>query len=191
MPPPQRELERVRGGYTSLPRGAVLLLLLGQCLLQTHAFPGVVLPVQDLLLVDELGALRIHQFLAEVLILEQLQHVQTLRVPGSGPQANHQHGSDQKRPAVIQALTQKPWAAYQFSNTNSAHFGSTGFCVSCFCRSSQVSMKPHFQKWENFSSGRFNTAQDHTGTGKQRQTLGANSAILVVSKVRNMYTLEL
>lgn len=57
------------------------LLLLSQRLLQPHALPGVVLPVQQLLLINELGALSIDQLLPEVLILQQLQHVQTVRVP--------------------------------------------------------------------------------------------------------------
>lgn len=57
------------------------LLLFGEGLLQSRAFPGVVLPVQQLLLVNELGALSIDQLLPEVLILQQLQHVKTVRVP--------------------------------------------------------------------------------------------------------------
>lgn len=57
------------------------LLLLSECLLQTHAFPGVVLPVQQLLFINELSALSIDQLLPEVLILQQLQHVETVRVP--------------------------------------------------------------------------------------------------------------
>lgn len=57
------------------------LLLLSECLLQTHAFPGVVLPVQQLLFINELGTLSIDQLLPEVLILQQLQHVETVRVP--------------------------------------------------------------------------------------------------------------
>lgn len=57
------------------------LLLLSQRLLQPHALPGVVLPVQQLLLINELGALSIDQLLPEVFVLQQLQHVQTVRVP--------------------------------------------------------------------------------------------------------------
>lgn len=57
------------------------LLLLSECLLQTHAFPGVVLPVQQLLFINELSTLSIDQLLPEVLILQQLQHVETVRVP--------------------------------------------------------------------------------------------------------------
>lgn len=57
------------------------LLLLSERLLQTHAFPGVVLPVQQLLFIDEFGTLSIDQLLPEVLVLQQLQHVQTVRVP--------------------------------------------------------------------------------------------------------------
>ena len=59
-------------------------LLLGQRLLQARALPGVVLPVQQLLLVDELGTLGVDQLLAEVLVLQQLQHVQAVGVPGRG-----------------------------------------------------------------------------------------------------------
>lgn len=52
-----------------------LLLLFCQRLLQPRAFPGVVLPVQQLLLVNELGALSVDQLLPEVFVLQQLQHV--------------------------------------------------------------------------------------------------------------------
>lgn len=38
------------------------------------------LPVQQLLLVNELGALSVHQLLPEVFVLQQLQHVQAVRV---------------------------------------------------------------------------------------------------------------
>lgn len=62
------------------------LLLLGQRLLQPRALPGVVLPVQQLLLVDEFGALSVDQLLPEVLVLQQLQHVQAVRVPAGGHQ---------------------------------------------------------------------------------------------------------
>ena len=65
-------------------------LLLGQGLLQTRALPGVMLPVQQLLLVDELGTLGVHQLLAEVLVLQQLQHVQAVGIPGR--QAGGRHG---------------------------------------------------------------------------------------------------
>lgn len=37
--------------------------------------------MQQLLLVDELGALSVHQLLPEVLVLQQLQHVQAVGVP--------------------------------------------------------------------------------------------------------------
>lgn len=57
------------------------LLLLGERLLQTHAFPGVVLPMQQLLFIDEFGTLGINQLFPEVLVLQQLQHVQTVGVP--------------------------------------------------------------------------------------------------------------
>ncbi len=60
------------------------LLLLGQRLLQSGAFPRVVLPVQQLLLVDELGALSVDQLLPEVFVLQQLEHVQTVRIPAGG-----------------------------------------------------------------------------------------------------------
>lgn len=58
----------------------LLLLLLRERLLQSGALPAVMLPVEQLLLVDELGALRVHQLLPEVLVLQQLQHVQAVRV---------------------------------------------------------------------------------------------------------------
>lgn len=71
------------GGSVSMWRWLLLwLLLFGQRLLQTHALPGVVLPVQQLLLVDELGALSVNQLLPEVLVLQELQHVQAVRVSG-------------------------------------------------------------------------------------------------------------
>lgn len=56
------------------------LLLFSQRLLQAHTLPGVVLPVQKLLLVDELGTLGVNQLLPEVFILQELQHVQAMRV---------------------------------------------------------------------------------------------------------------
>lgn len=56
----------------SFYRGVVLLLLLSQCLLEAHPFPGIVLPVEDLLLVNKFGTLSIDQFFAEMFILEQL-----------------------------------------------------------------------------------------------------------------------
>lgn len=56
------------------------LLLFSQSLLQAHTFPGVVLPMQKLLLVDELGTLGVNQLLPEVFILQELQHVQAMRV---------------------------------------------------------------------------------------------------------------
>lgn len=62
------------------------LLLLSQRLLKPGAFPGVVLPVQQLLLVDELGTLSIDQLLTEMFILQQLQHVQAVRIPADGNQ---------------------------------------------------------------------------------------------------------
>lgn len=40
--------------------------------------------MQQLLLVDELGALSVHQLLPEVLVLQQLQHVQAVGVPAGG-----------------------------------------------------------------------------------------------------------
>ena len=39
------------------------------------------LPVQDLLVVDELGALRVDQLLPEVLVLQKIEEVQAHRVP--------------------------------------------------------------------------------------------------------------
>lgn len=48
---------------------------------QSHAPPVVVLPVEQLLVINELGARAAHQLLAEMLILQKVQHVQTLRVP--------------------------------------------------------------------------------------------------------------
>lgn len=49
-----------------------MLLLLSQCLLEAHPFPGIVLPVEDLLLINKFGTLSIDQFFAEMFILEQL-----------------------------------------------------------------------------------------------------------------------
>lgn len=69
------------------------LLLLGECLLQTHAFPGVVLPVQQLLFIDEFGTLGINQLFPEVLILQQLQHVQTVGVPVEKRETEKHHHS--------------------------------------------------------------------------------------------------
>lgn len=72
------------GGSIAMRRRRLLLLrllLLSERLLQAHAFPGVVLPVQQLLFIDEFGTLGIDQLLPKVLILQQLQHVQTVRVP--------------------------------------------------------------------------------------------------------------
>lgn len=70
------------GGGVPVWRWLLLgLLLLGQRLLQPGAFPGVVLPVQQLLLVDELGTLSVDQLLPEVFILQQLQHVEAVRIP--------------------------------------------------------------------------------------------------------------
>lgn len=70
-----------------------LLLLLGQRLLQPRALPGVVLPVQQLLLVDELGALSVDQLLPEVLVLQQLQHVEAVGIPvGAETRASRQLG---------------------------------------------------------------------------------------------------
>lgn len=63
------------------------LLLLSQRLLHAGAFPGVVLPMQQLLLVDELGALGVDQLLPEVLVLQKLQHVQAVRIPAEGREA--------------------------------------------------------------------------------------------------------
>lgn len=60
----------------------LLLLLLGESLLEACALAGVVLPVQDLLLVYKLGALGIYQLLPEMLVLQQLQHVQAMRISG-------------------------------------------------------------------------------------------------------------
>ncbi len=48
----------------------LLLLLLRERMLQARPLPGVMLPVQDLLFVYELGTLRIHQLLSEMLILQ-------------------------------------------------------------------------------------------------------------------------
>jgi hypothetical protein len=42
-----------------------------------------VLPVQELLVVDELGARRAHQLSAEMLVLQQIQHVKALGVPAT------------------------------------------------------------------------------------------------------------
>lgn len=56
------------------------LLLFSQCLLQTHTLPGVVLPMQKLLLINELGTLRVNQLLSEVFVLQELQHVQAVRI---------------------------------------------------------------------------------------------------------------
>lgn len=69
------------------------LLLLGKCLLQTHAFPGVVLPVQQLLFIDEFGTLGINQLFPEVLVLQQLQHVQTVGVPVEKRETEKHHRS--------------------------------------------------------------------------------------------------
>lgn len=76
------------GGSVSMRWWLLLwLLLFCQGLLQTHALPGVVLPVQQLLLVDELGALSVNKLLPEVLVLQELQHVQAVRVSaGDGDQ---------------------------------------------------------------------------------------------------------
>lgn len=65
------------------------LLLLGQRLLQPRAFPGVMLPVQQLLLIDEFGALSVDQLLPEVFVLQQLQHVEAVRVPAGGVGSEH------------------------------------------------------------------------------------------------------
>lgn len=79
------------GGSVSMGRWLLLgLLLFSQCLLQTHTLPGVVLPVQKLLLVNELGTLSVNQLLSEVFILQELQHVQAVRVSaGNGDQRSH------------------------------------------------------------------------------------------------------
>lgn len=79
------------GGSVSMGRWLLLgLLLFSQRLLQTHALPGVVLPVQKLLLVNELGTLSVNQLLSEVFILQELQHVQAVRVSaGNGDQRSH------------------------------------------------------------------------------------------------------
>lgn len=69
------------------------LLLLCERLLQTHAFPGVVLPMQQLLFIDEFGTLGINQLFPEVLILQQLQHVQTVRVPVEKRETEKRHRS--------------------------------------------------------------------------------------------------
>ena len=69
------------GGVPVWRRLLLRLLLLGQRLLQPGAFPGVVLPVQQLLLVDELGTLSVDQLLPEVFVLQQLQHVEAVRIP--------------------------------------------------------------------------------------------------------------
>lgn len=74
------------GGVPVRRRLLLRLLLLGQRLLQPGAFPGVVLPVKQLLLVDELGALSVDQLLPEVFVLQQLQHVQAVRIPAEGQQ---------------------------------------------------------------------------------------------------------
>lgn len=42
------------------------------------------LPVQQLLLINELGALSVDLLLPEVLVLQQLQHVQAVGVPAGG-----------------------------------------------------------------------------------------------------------
>lgn len=79
------------GGSVSMGQWLLLgLLLLSQRLLQTHTLPGVVLPVQKLLLVNELGTLSVNQLLSEVFILQELQHVQAVRVSaGNGDQRSH------------------------------------------------------------------------------------------------------
>lgn len=43
---------------------------------QLHAFAGVVLPVQDGLVINELAALAIDDLLAEIFVLQQIQEVQ-------------------------------------------------------------------------------------------------------------------
>lgn len=74
------ELRSLGGGVDVLRLLLLRRLLLGECLLETCSFAGVMLPVEKLLLVDELGALSVHQLLPEVLVLQQLQHVQAVRV---------------------------------------------------------------------------------------------------------------
>lgn len=65
-------------------RRLLRLLLLSQRLLQPRALAGVMLPVQQLLLINELGALSVDLLLPEVLVLQQLQHVQAVGVPAGG-----------------------------------------------------------------------------------------------------------
>lgn len=82
------------GGGVPVWRWLLLgLLLLGQRLLQPGAFPGVVLPVQQLLLVDELGTLSVDQLLPEVFILQKLQHVEAVRIPAE----EEETGGDRRR----------------------------------------------------------------------------------------------
>lgn len=69
------------------------LLLLGERLLQTHAFPGVVLPVQQLLFIDEFGTLGINQLFPKMLVLQQFQHVQTVGVPAEKRETEKHHRS--------------------------------------------------------------------------------------------------
>lgn len=76
------------------------LLLLSQRLLQPHALPGVVLPVQQLLFINEFGALSVDQLLPEVLVLQQLQHVQTVRVPAG----RHDRGSPFSSGVILAAV---------------------------------------------------------------------------------------
>lgn len=82
------------GGSVAMRQRLLLwLLLLGERLLQTHAFPGVVLPMQQLLFIDEFGTLGINQLFPEVLVLQQLQHVQTVGVPVEKRETGKHHCS--------------------------------------------------------------------------------------------------
>ena len=69
---------------------AVVTLCHGLCLFiqESRALPVIVLPVQQLLIVYELGALSVGQFFPEMFVLEQLQHVQTLWVSAKKTRKN-------------------------------------------------------------------------------------------------------
>ena len=64
-------------GYWSL--GSCLV---GSCLKQLHALPGVVLPMQHRLVIYEFATLPVHYLLPEVLKLQQIQEVKAHRVSG-------------------------------------------------------------------------------------------------------------
>ena len=62
--------------------GRLHLLLL--FLKQSHATTMIVLPVKKLLVINEFCTRPAHQLLAEMFVLQQIQHVETLRVSGGG-----------------------------------------------------------------------------------------------------------